>query len=187
LADADEAQQPDETVAERVEHVAPAGDQQDQRGEADLQPDAGGHQPPVDVALVAGKQPRDTDQHREAEQAEADACQYVHPRSPGADHAPSNGAGYGHGPPRGNRRRQSSRAMTLLPPSSLLWRSRRSARRSRSAMESPSAGLQAIPALKLRYIRPPPRPTTSGRLVSSRRAASIRSQAVPAGCGMTAT
>jgi hypothetical protein len=41
----------------------------------DLQDQADHHQPPVHTPLVAGEQPRDGDQHRQPEQAEADAAQ----------------------------------------------------------------------------------------------------------------
>src|SRR5690606_16128598 len=186
-ADVDEAQQAYEAVAEGVEYVTPARHQQHQGGETDLQRDAGRHQAPVDLPLVAGKQPGDADQHREPEQAEADARQNVHPHSPGADHAPPNPADYGRRALHGNLRRlnQESRAITRLPPSSLAWRRRRWARRSKPANARPSPGLAAIPALKLTYIRASPRPATNGRIASSRRIASTRSQAVPLGCGRT--
>ena len=49
---ADEAQHFHEAAADRVEHVLAARHQQHQRGEGDLQADAGGDQLPVDGLLL---------------------------------------------------------------------------------------------------------------------------------------
>jgi hypothetical protein len=50
-------------VADGVEDVLAARHQQHQRGERDLQADAGGDQLPVDAAFVVRRQPGDADQH----------------------------------------------------------------------------------------------------------------------------
>jgi hypothetical protein len=56
-------------MTDGVEHFLAARHQQHQRGEADLQADAGGDQLPVDAAFVVRGQPRDADEHRQAKEA----------------------------------------------------------------------------------------------------------------------
>jgi hypothetical protein len=88
-AGADEAEDLHEALAQGVEDLAATGDvagfadrdagnEEHERGEGDLQAQAGQHEFPVDRLLVVREQPGNPDQHRQSEQAEADPCQTFH-------------------------------------------------------------------------------------------------------------
>jgi hypothetical protein len=74
----DEAQHLHEAVADGIEHVLAARDEQHHRRERNLQANTGGDQLPVDAAFVVGGQPRDANEHRQAEETKEHPCKGFH-------------------------------------------------------------------------------------------------------------